>query len=381
MPSAKALVERCVRPDVQRMSAYVVQDPAGGIKLDAMENPYGFPESLRAELGRRLAAQAINRYPAAFTYERLKQAIRAHDGLGADQPVVLGNGSDELIAMLCTAMAQPGAVVMAPAPSFVMYQVSAQLNGLSFVPVPLKADFSLDREAMLHAIQLHRPSLVFLAYPNNPTGNRFDRADVESILRATDGLVVLDEAYAPFAGGAGWMAELADWPNLAVMRTCSKWGLAGARIGYMVAAHAWADQLEKIRPPYNISVLDAETAVFALGHWPKFQAQTDAIRQQREQLRAGLQPLCGPDGLAEVFASDANFVLVRVAASPQGGGRSARIAAQMREAGVLIKDVGRMHPLLVDCLRLTVGTPDENQAMLAALEAALEAVPAVSTMA
>ncbi|MDO4683376.1 MAG: histidinol-phosphate transaminase [Lautropia sp.] len=365
-----------VRPDVQQMSAYVVQQAAGGIKLDAMENPHDFPESLRAALGERLAALAINRYPSGDVYERLKTAIRNHDDLPADQPVVLGNGSDELIAMLCTMMAQPGAVVMAPAPSFVMYQVSTQLNGMSFVPVPLKADFSLDRDAMLQAIERHKPSLIFLAYPNNPTGNLFDEADVEAVLSASDGLVVLDEAYAPFAGGATWMTRLASWPNLAVMRTCSKWGLAGARIGYLVADAAWAGELEKIRPPYNISVLDAETASFALAHWPQFKAQTEAITAAREDLQRRLQGMIGPDGLAEVFASEANFVLVRLASTGQSPGRGARVAAGMRAQGVLIKDVGRMHPLLAECLRLTVGTPDENRAMLAALAQALKAEPA-----
>lgn len=378
--SAEVLAAQCVRPDVQQMSAYEVPDASGLLKLDAMENPWPFPAALQEELGQQLAALAINRYPEAAVYARLKAAIRQHDSLPASQPLVLGNGSDELIAMLCMLVAQPGAVVMAPAPSFVMYEMSARLNGLSFVPVPLRADFSLDTEAMLQAIALHKPALLFLAYPNNPTGNLFDTAAIEAILRASAGLVVLDEAYAPYAGGASWMDQLAAWPNLAVMRTCSKWGLAGARIGYLAAADAWSRSLEKIRPPYNISVLDAETARFALGHWPMFRAQTEAVTQARSELRAQLDGLRGEAGLAEVFGSDANFVLVRVAAAPQAPGRGSRIAARMREAGVLIKDVGRMHPLLADCLRLTVGTPEENQAMAAALQQALatEAVSALS---
>ena len=426
---AAVRVARHVRPDVQAMHGYVVPDATDAIKLDAMENPFRLPEALQAELGRMLAALAINRYPSGTTYRALKQAIAVQDGLlGADaQPdvsrLVLGNGSDELISLLCQLVAQPGAVVMAPAPSFVMYEMSAKLAGASFVPVPLQADFSLDLPAMLQAIETYRPALVFLAYPNNPTGNLFDTAAVQAILRATDGLVVLDEAYAPFAGGASWMSQLDAWPNLAVMRTCSKWGLAGARLGYLAAQPVWTEPLDRIRPPYNISVLDAETTRFALQHFEVFAQQTAALCEARTILAARLQALVGPqgalgaNGLDTVYPSAANFVLVRVAdvvageatpavagghagarsgSVPAGGGqgssdapagtpatapvaqpsRATRVATAMRERGVLIKDASRMHPLLANCLRLTVGAPAENEVMLAALTEALQVVPA-----
>ena len=426
---AAVRVARHVRPDVQAMHGYVVPDATDAIKLDAMENPFRLPEALQAELGRTLAALAINRYPSGTTYRALKQAIAVQDGLlGADaQPdvsrLVLGNGSDELISLLCQLVAQPGAVVMAPAPSFVMYEMSAKLAGASFVPVPLQADFSLDLPAMLRAIETYRPALVFLAYPNNPTGNLFDTAAVQAILRATDGLVVLDEAYAPFAGGASWMSQLDAWPNLAVMRTCSKWGLAGARLGYLAAQPVWTEPLDRIRPPYNISVLDAEATRFALQHFEVFAQQTAALCEARTTLVARLQALVGPqgalgvNGLDTVYPSAANFVLVRVAdvvageatpavagghagarsgSVPAGGGqgssdapagtpatapvaqpsRATRVATAMRERGVLIKDASRMHPLLANCLRLTVGAPAENEVMLAALTKALQVVPA-----
>ena len=391
---AAVRVARHVRPDVQAMHAYGVPDATDAIKLDAMENPFRLPEALQAELGRMLAALAINRYPSGTTYRALKQAIAVQDGLlGADgQPdvsrLVLGNGSDELISLLCQLVAQPGAVVMAPAPSFVMYEVSAKLAGASFVPVPLQADFSLDLPAMLQAIETYRPALVFLAYPNNPTGNLFDTAAVQAILRATDGLVVLDEAYAPFAGGASWMSQLDAWPNLAVMRTCSKWGLAGARLGYLAAQPVWTEPLDRIRPPYNISVLDAEATRFALQHFEVFAQQTAALCEARTTLAARLQALVGPqgalgvNGLDTVYPSAANFVLVRVADTVAGAtptaqpSRASRVAAAMRERGVLIKDASRMHPLLANCLRLTVGAPAENEAMLAALTEALQVVPA-----
>lgn len=391
---AAVRVARHVRPDVQAMHAYGVPDATDAIKLDAMENPFRLPQALQAELGRTLAALAINRYPSGTTYRALKQAIAVQDGLlGADaQPdvsrLVLGNGSDELISLLCQLVAQPGAVVMAPAPSFVMYEMSAKLAGASFVPVPLQADFSLDLPAMLQAIETYRPALVFLAYPNNPTGNLFDTAAVQAILRATDGLVVLDEAYAPFAGGASWMSQLDAWPNLAVMRTCSKWGLAGARLGYLAAQPVWTEPLDRIRPPYNISVLDAEATRFALQHFEVFAQQTAALCEARTTLAVRLQALVGSqgslgaNGLDTVYPSAANFMLVRVADTVAGAtptaqpSRASRVATAMRERGVLIKDASRMHPLLANCLRLTVGAPAENEAMLAALTEALQAIPA-----
>ena len=376
-----ARVERHVRPDVQRMAAYHVAEATDAIKLDAMENPWRLPGALQAELAQRLAALAINRYPSGNTYTALKQAIARHDGLDGIDGLVLGNGSDELISLLCQLVAQPGATIMAPAPSFVMYEMGARLAGVGFVPVPLRPDFSLDREAMLQAIETHRPALVFLAYPNNPTGNLFDADDVRAILQATDGLVVLDEAYAPFAGGASWLSQLPAWPNLAVMRTCSKWGLAGARIGYLASAPAWAAQLDKIRPPYNISVLDAETACFAFQHHADFDQQTRALCTERQTLVQRLQALLGPQGLSHVYPTAANFVLVRLAGGQgdaTGLSRATRVAAAMRTAGVLIKDASRMHPALAECLRLTVGAPEENEAMLQALAAALDAVPAAA---
>ena len=371
-----------IRPDILAQTAYHVADaPADFIKLDAMENPWRLPGALQAELAQRLAALAINRYPSGNTYTALKQAIARHDGLDGIDGLVLGNGSDELISLLCQLVAQPGATIMAPAPSFVMYEMGARLAGVGFVPVPLRPDFSLDREAMLQAIETHRPALVFLAYPNNPTGNLFDADDVRAILQATDGLVVLDEAYAPFAGGASWLPQLQAWPNLAVMRTCSKWGLAGARIGYLASAPAWAAQLDKIRPPYNISVLDAETACFAFQHHADFDQQTRTLCAERQTLVQRLQAMQGPQGLSHVYPTAANFVLVRLAGG-QGDGagpsRATRVAAAMRAAGVLIKDASRMHPALAECLRLTVGAPEENEAMLQALAAALDAVPAAS---
>ncbi len=349
-----------IRPDILAMSGYHVPSAAGLVKLDAMENPYELPPELRRALAERLAAVAINRYPAP-SYARLKRLIRERLGVPAGADVLVGNGSDELITMISVATAKPGATVVAPAPSFVMYDLSTRFAGSRFVPVPLAADLSLDVDAMLAAIAEHRPAVVWLAYPNNPTGDCFGRAAIERILAAAPGLVVLDEAYQPFALDS-WMDALPAHDHLVVMRTVSKLGLAGIRIGYMAASPRWIAEFDKVRPPYNVSVLDEAAAEFALEHLEVLQAQCARIRDDRERLRAALDAIPG----VATFPSRANFVLVRVA------GASA-LAAGMRERGVLVKDVSRMHPLLADCLRLTVGTPDENAAMLAALRGALDA--------
>jgi len=347
-----------IRPEIAAMNGYKVLDASGMIKLDAMENPYRMPPELRRALGERLADVAINRYPTP-AHEALEQAIRERFAVPDEAGVVLGNGSDELITMLAVATARPGAVHLAPQPSFVMYELSARLAGSRFVGVPLRADFSLDLDAMLAAIAAHRPAVVWLAWPNNPTGNAFESAGVEAVLAAAPGLVVLDEAYQPFAQDT-WMHRLRDHERLVVLRTVSKLGLAGLRLGYLAAAPRWVEQLQKVRPPYNVNVLTDAAARFALGHLDVLDGQAARIRAERERLAQALRELPG----VEVFPSRANFVLVRVADS----GRTER---GLRSRGLLIKDVGRMHDLLRNCLRLTVGTEEENRLLLAALRESL----------
>lgn len=359
-----SLIDNIIRPDVRALSAYHVPDSSGFVKLDAMENPYLLPPALREELGRHLAEVALNRYPVP-SYAALKAEICARFGVAAGFDVVLGNGSDELISIISIACAKPGAKVLAPVPGFVMYAMSAQFAGLEFVGVPLKSDFTLDTAAMLRAIAEHRPAIVYLAYPNNPTGTLYDADDIEQIIRAVgeSGIVVADEAYQPFAPSS-WMPRLAEFDNLVVMRTVSKLGLAGIRLGYMAASRALLDEFDKVRPPYNVNVLTEAAARFVLRHTDVLELQAQAVRDQRARLADALAAL--PE--IEVFPSAANFLLIRV--------QSAHIDAQnvfdkLLERKVLIKNVGKMHPLLKNCLRVTVGTPDENRQFLDALQASL----------
>lgn len=360
---------RFIRDDVQAMHAYAVQDAAGMLKLDAMENPYGLPPELQAQLGERLGRVAINRYPGVRVKD-LRAALAAHVDLPAGYALTLGNGSDELIAMLAMACARPGACILAPEPGFVMYAMSAQLQGLGFVGVPLLADFSLDEAAMSTAIAQHQPAIVYLAYPNNPTANLWDAAVLRRLIAQASSygaLVVLDEAYQPFAART-WLDEIRRDPaantQVVLMRTLSKFGLAGVRLGYALAPAALLSQIDKVRPPYNVSALNLECALFALEHAAVFAAQAQLICSERERLLAALAALPG----LQPFPSQANMILLRVQGQADA---AARLYDALKKRQILVKNVSTMHPLLANCLRLTVGTAPENTLLLAALEASL----------
>ena len=354
-----------VRADVRAMHAYAVQDATGLLKMDAMENPHRLPAEMQAELGRRLGTVAVNRYPGAGV-EDLKAALHAWARPPEGWALMLGNGSDELIGLLAVACDVPGASIVAPAPSFVMYAISARLQGLAYHGVPLAAGFQLDEAAMLAAIEQHRPAIVYLAYPNNPTGTLWDAAVIERLIAAQaaqGGLVVMDEAYQPFAARS-WIENARAAPqqhrHVLVMRTLSKFGLAGARVGYLLGEARLVAELDKVRPPYNISVLNAECARFALEHTEVFAAQAQDIRLQRALLLDALARLPG----VTPYPSEGNMVLARV---PD----AAAVFEGMKARKVLIRNVSTMDPQLANCVRLTVGTADENQRMLAALQASL----------
>jgi histidinol-phosphate aminotransferase len=327
-----------------------------------MENPFPLPAKVARELGEHLAQVALNRYPpaepAAFK-DRLARAI----GLPAGMTLLLGNGSDELIHLTIQACARPGATVMSPWPSFEMYDLSSRFDSCRFIGVPLAADFSLQRDMLLAAIARYLPAVVFISWPNNPTGNLFDRSTVEAVLDAAPGLVVLDEAYLPFAQDT-WLPELARRPNLLVLRTFSKMGLAGIRLGYLCGDPAWLGEVNKLRPPYNVNVLTLATAGFMLDRRALLDEQAALLRAERARLLERLRAVPG----VTAFDSAANFVLFRL-----GGGTAAadRVFAALKSRGILIKNRAHAHPLLAGCLRVTVGLPAENDAFVAALTSSL----------
>ena len=351
-------IQRVVREQVRKLSAYHVPPAQGMIKLDAMENPYRWPAALADKWLQELRNIPLNRYPDPTAGELVTQLRNTLD-IPEAAGVLLGNGSDELIQMM--ALASAGLPVLSPTPSFVMYQMIATFVGSPFIDVPLRKDFSLDRDALLAQIKTQQPALIFFAYPNNPTGNLFDRDVVEAAIELTTGLVVVDEAYQPFADDS-WMGQVMDYPNLVVMRTFSKLGLAGLRLGYLVGHPAWLDEFNKVRMPYNINVLTQTSIRFALQHAEVFTQQAVKICSERERMFSIMNDL--PN--IEVFPSATNFLLFRVAPG------ASQVFDGLYSKNILIKNLHKTHSALENCLRVTVGTSEENEAFLSALAALLE---------
>jgi histidinol-phosphate aminotransferase len=351
--------EQVIRDEVRALAAYHVPESQGMVKLDAMENPYGLPREMAEEIARLAAAAPLNRYPdpAARTLKlRLRETMSIPEGA----ELLLGNGSDELIQMLALAAARPGAVLLGVEPSFVMFRLIAGFAGMRYVGVPLGPGFGLDLPALESAVREHRPALIFLAYPNNPTGNLFDAQAMERILAMNPGLVVVDEAYHAFAG-ASFLPRLAARANLLVMRTLSKLGLAGLRLGLLAGAPQWLREVDKVRLPYNVNVLSQQVAELVLRHPEVLDRQAAAIRAERGRLFARLTGLTG----VQAFPSEANFILFRTA-------KADAVFAALKARGVLIKNLNGSHPMLADCLRVTVGTPEENDRFVEALSASLQ---------
>lgn len=359
--NARQLSQQWIRPQIRKLSAYHVPDAGDMIKLDAMENPWGWPPEMIEAWTGRLAGLSLNRYPDPAARE-LTGCLRDNMQIPADMGVMLGNGSDELIQIVCMAVAGAGRTVLSIEPGFVMYRMIADFTGMDYVGVPLGEDnFDLDEQAMLDAIDRHRPAVVFLTYPNNPTGGLFDRAVMDRVIAACPGLVVVDEAYHAFAQSS-YMDRLVDFPNLLVMRTVSKLGLAGLRLGVLAGDVAWINELDKIRLPYNINVLTQATVQFALEYGDVLDQQTAQIRVQREQMYQALSAFPG----LHVYPSAANFLLIRLK-----GHDAEQVFAGLKQRGVLVKNLHRSGSALQGCLRLTVGRPEENQVLLAALQAEL----------
>jgi len=350
--------DEIIRDEIRALAAYHVPDAGGMVKLDAMENPYRLPQELCRVLGEGVAGAALNRYPDS-TARELKLRLRAAMQIPSAMELVLGNGSDELIQMLALAVAKPGAVMLGFDPSFVMFRMIAAFAGMRYVGVPLNADFSIDLAAVIAAVEQHQPALIFIAYPNNPTGNLFDADAIARIIARAPGMVVVDEAYHAFAG-ASFMPRLAEFPNLLVMRTVSKLGLAGLRLGLLAGHGAWLHHIDKVRLPYNVNVLTQRVAAEVLQHRDVLDAQAAEIRSERTRVLAELRRLAG----VVSYASDANFILFRVAKADQ-------VFSGLKQRGVLIKNLHGSHPLLADCLRVTVGTPAENAQFLSALSSTL----------
>lgn len=348
-----------LRPELTKLHAYAVPDATGMVKLDAMENPFAWPVAIRSQWLEHISRAQVNRYPEPNP-EQLKQKLKQQFGPNDECDLLLGNGSDELIQLLVLAIAKPGASILTLGPSFSMYEMIAQMIGIDCHVVALDSDYQLDIEAVNVAIDQHDPSLVFIAYPNNPTGNLWKRADVESIVARSQGLVVIDEAYGPFAADS-FTSDLAQHENMLLLKTASKLGLAGVRFGWLAGEKQLIAELNKIRLPYNINQLTQLTVEFALDNYAIFAEQAEAIRSMRGSLFAQLSSIKG----VKPFVSEANFILFKVLDRPAD-----EVFSGLLKQKVLIKNLSKQ-PGLEQCLRVTVGSKEENKIFCDALTKAL----------
>lgn len=346
-------VSKIIKPAILEAKSYHVTDSKGFVKLDAMENPYGWPEKIKDEWSRCLLQANLNRYPDSKSCE-LKSKLTQAFKFPENTAMILGNGSDELIQIILMALNKKNNVVMAPEPSFVMYRLLSKMMELEFVGVPLNEDFSLDLSAMLQSIEKEKPAVIFIARPNNPTGNVFLEESLIQIIKATTGLVVIDEAYHSFAQKS-MMSCLHKYPNVLLMRTLSKLGLAGLRLGMLYGANEWISEFDKLRLPYNIGTVNQLSVSFIIKNIGFLEQQAARIRDDREILFNNLSKIVG----VQAWRSEANFILFRV---PKPG--ADKVYKELINKNILIKNLHGSHPSLENCLRVTVGIPEENKLFL-----------------
>lgn len=348
-----------LRAELAKLQAYAVPDASGMVKLDAMENPYTWPPQLRTQWLELLSQIDINRYPEPDP-AGLKQKLQNQFGPAGGAELILGNGSDELIQLLTLAIAKPNACVLTVNPSFSMYQMIADMVGIDCHVVPLNDHFEIDLDATLSAIEKVDPALTFIAFPNNPTGNLWSKKDIRNIVEASKGLVVIDEAYGPFASET-FAEEVNAYPNMLLLRTASKLGMAGIRFGWLAGSKELIAELNKLRLPYNINQLTQLTMNFVLDNYPVFAQQAQQICQSRSILYSALDDIEG----VQPFPSDANFILFKVLAKDAN-----QVYQELLAQRVLVKNLSNQ-PDLQQCLRVTVGSEEENATFLHALQKSL----------
>jgi histidinol-phosphate aminotransferase len=336
-------IRKLVRPGVRKLRAYEAREVPCRVKLDANESPYGFAV---------IKDIKTNRYPDPEARELRNTLAR---GLGLRRSnVLVGNGSDELIYYLITTFGGP---VLYPTPTFVMYGIIARALGERPLEIPLDRDFDIDIERTLKAIRKEKPKLVFLSSPNNPTGNCFSADRMLRIVEASKGIVVVDEAYQAFSGERGFVPLLKDYENLLIMRTLSKVGLAALRVGYLIGGEEITGEVNKVRLPFNLNSISQALAVSVLKDKAGMKKVVRSIVKERARLD---EAMSGIEGV-EVYPSEANFLLFRVA-------ESRKVHAGLLKRGVLARD---LDGIIKGCLRVTVGTKNENNAFLKALKETL----------
>lgn len=346
---------KLIKPQVRKLAAYHIDETPCRIKLDAMENPFSLPPLVRREMAKAVNSASINRYPDPSA-KKLTKAIAELWGI-RPATMILGNGSDELIQAVLLAFGGP---TLIPVPTFAMYDLTSRALSQTVVTVPLDKNFELDADLLLEKAKTSKAKVIFLACPNNPTGNRFSDKAVRKILDSADAAVVLDEAYFSFSGRS-YLPLLNKYSNMIVLRTLSKIGFAGLRIGVLAASPAIIAELNKIRLPYNINTLSQVVAVAALKHTTIIERQISLLISERENLYNALARMRG----VTAYPSETNFILFRTATD------ATQVYGKLKKAGILIKNLNRPGPLK-NCLRVTVGTKEENKEFIKTLKNVLD---------
>lgn len=338
-----------LRPNIARLVPYSsARDEFKGksdIFLDANENGFGSP-----------LERDFNRYPDP-QQTAVKARLSELKGVAANR-IFVGNGSDEAIDLLYRCFCEPNKdqALVCP-PTYGMYEVSANINAVELIKVPLQSDFQLDLPAIWNAIT-PTTKLIFVCSPNNPTGNDLRAADLVALLQGFKGLVVVDEAYIDFSDAPSWTKRLADFPNLVVLQTLSKaWGLAGLRLGLAFASPEIITIFNKVKPPYNVNAISQEWALQALAQADRVGEWIATIRRERQALISALQ---GLSFVEKIYPSDANFILIQLE-------NARHVYEYLLEQGIVVRDRSNV-PLCAGCLRVTIGTPEENARLLEALK-------------
>lgn len=336
-------ISKLVQRNIKKLMPYKAEELHCKIKLDANESPFcpdiEIPLSVFA---------TVNRYPDPQAKELKKATARLHS-VSVDN-VLFGNGSDELIYYITATF---GGTVLYPTPTFSMYGIIAEALGQSHQAVPLDRAFDIDLKATLSAIKTLKPKLIYLSSPNNPTGNCFSYDKIMQIIKASKGIVVIDEAYQAFSTQKSFVPLIKKHNNLIVLRTLSKVGLAGLRTGYMIASKEVVHEVNKVRLPFNLNIISQACATECLRNFKAFSPHINEIKKQRKFV---YEALCKLRGI-EAFPSDANFILFKVPNAPQ-------LHRQLIKAGILVRLI---HPTVTNALRVTIGSPTENQAFVSAI--------------
>lgn len=345
-------IEQWLRSDIKNIDAYHVPVSKDMIKLDAMESPFGVPEDLKVEFLKCIEQSEVNRYPEADP-NSLKDTLRSLMDIPDEFGILLGNGSDELIQLLALACSKDD-LIMSFEPSFVMYELVSKYVNLEYFGVQLDSNFDINLSDALLIIEREKPKIIFIAYPNNPTGNCFDYDAIIEIIKSTNSMVILDEAYYAYSDKS-FLSEISNFPNLLVLRTISKIGFAGLRLGLLIGDQETIAQLNKLRLPYNINALTQTSANFLLQDKQRIINNAQIIIEERRRLAHELSLF----SKFKVYPSQTNFILVHSEDAHS-------LHTALKENGILIKGFPKGSKLS-DFIRISVSEPVENNILIDAI--------------